>query len=167
MRITDEVRMAISKKCQEESGGALKLARAAGFTPAQISRYHSGRTQTITEECWTRLFPHVMRYLPDGFTCKVLVNGKPETRVVRQRMEPKTVYSWKNEEYTKLFGSGLPTRDQIESFLAKKIKTYSNSMNLLVFLLNFDEIMDGLLAHPQSRQEIESGGGIAEEDLPS
>lgn len=155
MKITDEVREAIRKKCQEESGGALKLARAAGFTPAQINRYHSGKTRTITEECWTRLFPHVMRYLPDGFTSKIIVKGKPEIRIVRQHRETQTLYSWKNEEYAKLFGSSLPTRDRIESFLNEKIKSYGNSMNLLVFLLNFDEIMNHLTAFPQSRQGSE------------
>ena len=51
MKITEEVREAILKKCQEESGGARKLAQAAGFTPAQINRYHSGKTRTMTEEC--------------------------------------------------------------------------------------------------------------------
>ena len=156
MKLTEEVREAIRNKCHEECGGALKLARAAGFTPAQINRYHSGKTQTITEECWTRLFPHVMCYLPDGFTCKVLVDGKPETRIVRQRGETQTAYSWKNEEYARLFGDGLPTRGQIENFLTEKIKSYGNSMNLLVFLLNFDEIMNRLTAPMPSRPGTEA-----------
>ncbi len=166
MKITDEVRAAIRKKCQEESGGALKLARAAGFTPAQITRYHSGKTQTMTEECWTRLFPHVMCYLPDGFTCKVLVDGKLETRIIRQRRETQTTYSWKNEEYARLFGDSLPTRGQIENFLTEKIKSYGNSMNLLVFLLNFDEIMNRLTAPEQTRSGTEADPSVDKDPPP-
>lgn len=144
MKITEEVREAIRRKCREESGGALKLARKAGFTPAQINRYHSGKTRTITEECWTRLYPHVMCYLPEGFTCKVLVNGKPETRIVRQRSAGKAVLQWENREYLRLFGSNLPTREKIERFLAEKIKAYGNEMTLLHFLLDFDRIMGNI-----------------------
>lgn len=147
MKITEEVREAIRKKCQEESGGGVKLAREAGFTPAQINRYHSGKTKTMTEECWSRLFPFVLRYLPDGFTCKVLVDGKLETRIVRQHRVEKTTWQWDNSEYSRLFGSSLPTRDQIEQFLVGKIKSYGNEMNLLLFLLNFDEVMNYLEAH--------------------
>ena len=146
MKITEEVREAILKKCQEESGGARKLAQAAGFTPAQINRYHSGKTRTMTEECWTRLFPHVMRYLPDGFTCKVLVDGRPETRIVRQRSGEKIISRWENREYSRLFGSSLPTRGKIEAFLNEKIKSCENEMSLLILLLNFDAVMEQLTA---------------------
>ena len=141
MKLTEEVREAIRNKCHEECGGALKLARAAGFTPAQINRYHSGKTRSITEECWTRLFPHVMRYLPDGFTCKVLVDGKLETRIVRQREGAQVGFRWENDEYLRLFGNTLPTRNKIEQLLSQKIKGCGNEMGLLLLLLNFDEIM--------------------------
>ena len=144
MRITEEVREAIRKKCQEEIGGARKLALEAGFTPAQISRYHLGRTTFISEACWTRLFPHIMRYLPDGFTCKVLDDGKPVTRMVRHRTHKKIVCQWENEAYVRLFGRSLPTRERIEELLTEKIRTYDNEMALLILLLNFDEIMENL-----------------------
>lgn len=144
MLITDEVREAIKRKCQEESGGGLKLAREAGFTPAQINRYHSGKTRTITEECWTRLFPHVMKYLPDGFTCKVLVDGKLETRIIRQRTFEKIEWQWENREYLRLFGNGLPTRGKIEHYLSEKISACGNDMALLALLLDFDRIMEKL-----------------------
>ena len=150
MKITEEVREAILKKCQEESGGARKLAQAAGFTPAQINRYHSGKTRTMTEECWTRLFQHVMRYLPDGFTCKVLVDGRPETRIVRQRSGEKLISRWENREYSRLFGSSLPTRGKIEALLAGKIRACENEMSLLVLLLNFDAVMAQLTADPSA-----------------
>ncbi len=146
MVITEEVREAILKKCQEESGGARKLAQAAGFTPAQINRYHSGKTKTITEECWTRLFPHVMRYLPDGFTCKVLVDGRPVTRIVRQHSVQTEIARWENREYARLFGRSLPTREKIEAFLTEKIRSCGNDMSLLILLMNFDAIMDQLAA---------------------
>lgn len=146
MIITEEVREAILKKCQEESGGARKLAQAAGFTPAQINRYHSGKTKTITEECWTRLFPHVMRYLPDGFTCKVLVDGKPVTRIVRQHSVQTEISRWENREYARLFGRSLPTRKKIEALLTEKMRSCGNEMSLLILLLNFDTVMEQLAA---------------------
>ena len=141
MIITEEVREAIRRACREESGGALKLARKAGFTQAQINRYHSGKTRTMTEACWTRLFPFVMHHLPDGFTCKILVDGKPETRIVRQPDADKIVWQQINQEYQRLFGSSLPTREKIERFLAEKIKTCGNEMALLYFLLDFERIL--------------------------
>ena len=163
MKITPEVREAILKKCHEESGGARKLAEAAGFTPAQINRYHSGKTATITEECWTRLYPHVKRYLPDGFTCKILVNGRLETRVVRQRSGEKFITRWENAEYARLFGKNLPTRGKIETLLAAKIKACDNEMNLLLLLLNFDGIMERLTA---SSSGGEPGQPSSEQDDP-
>ena len=156
MKITGEVREAILKKCHEESGGARKLAEAAGFTPAQINRYHSGKTATITEECWTRLFPHVKRYLPDGFTCKILVNGRLETRIVRQHSGEKFTSHWENAEYARLFGKNLPTRKKIETLLAEKIKNCSNETNLLMLLLKFDAIMEYLTASVSGAEPDES-----------
>ena len=141
MTITEEVREAIRQTCRDERGGALKLARKAGFTQAQINRYHSGKTRTMTEECWTRLFPHVMHHLPDGFTCKILVDGKPETRIVRQPGADKAIWQQINQEYHRLFGSSLPTRVKIEEFLAEKIRSCGNDMALLYFLLDFERIM--------------------------
>ena len=142
MTITEEVREAIRQTCRDDRGGALKLARKAGFTQAQINRYHSGKIRTMTEECWTRLFPHVMHHLPDGFTCKILVGGKPETRIVRQPDADKIVWQQINQEYRRLFGSSLPTREKIEQFLTEKIKTCGNEMALLYFLLDFDRILE-------------------------
>ena len=141
MIITEEVREAIWRTCRDERGGALKLARKAGFTQAQINRYHSGKIHTMSEACWTRLFPHVMHHLPDGFTCKILVDGKPETRIVRQPNADKIVWQQINQEYHRLFGSSLPTREKIEQFLTEKIRTCGNEMALLYFLLDFDRIM--------------------------
>ena len=46
MTITEEVREAIRQTCRDERGGALKLARKAGFTQAQINRYHTGSLKT-------------------------------------------------------------------------------------------------------------------------
>ena len=149
MTITDEVRKAIKRTCLEESGGALKLARRAGFTPAQINRYHSGKTRMMTEACWTRLFPHVMHHLPEGFACKILVGGKPENRIVHHGTGNQIAWQVANKEYHRLFGSDLPTREKIESFLAEKIKAYGNEMTLLLFLLDFDRIMDHLAAQAQ------------------
>ena len=156
MKITSEVREAILKKCHEESGGGRKLAEAAGFTPAQINRYHSGKTATITEECWTRLFPHVKRYLPDGFTCKILVNGRLETRVVRQRSGEKFTSRWENAEYARLFGKNLPTRKKIETLLAEKIKNCTSEMSLLILLLKFDAIMEHLTSSVSGTEPGES-----------
>ena len=146
MIITEEVREAIRRTCRDERGGALKLASKAGFTQAQINRYHSGKIRTMTEACWTRLFPHVMHHLPDGFTCKILVDGKPETRIVRQPNADKIVWQQINQEYHRLFGSSLPTREKIEQFLAEKIRTCGNEMALLYFLLDFDRIMENAAA---------------------
>ena len=146
MIITEEVREAIRRTCRDERGGALKLARKAGFTQAQINRYHSGKIHTMTEACWTRLFPHVMHHLPDGFTCKILVDGKPETRIVRQPNADKIVWQQINQEYHRLFGSSLPTREKIEQFLTEKLKTCGNEMALLYFLLDFDRIMENAAA---------------------
>ncbi len=158
MKITEEVRAAIRKKCQEESGGGVKLAREAGFTPAQINRYHSGKTKTMTEECWSRLFPFIVQYLPDGFTSKIIVDGQLETRIVRQHREENINWQWNNAEYGRLFGHGLPTREQIELFLGEKIKNYENKMNLLLFLLNFEEVMDYLETHSSSSEPEENPG---------
>lgn len=154
MKITPEVREAILKKCHEESGGARKLAAAAGFTPAQINRYHSGKIRTITEECWTRLFPYVKRYLPDGFTCQILVNGRLETRVVHQRSGENFTSFWENPEYARLFGKELPTRKKIEILLAEKIKACDNEMNLLLLLLKFDRIMEHLSASASGGEPV-------------
>lgn len=144
MTITEEVREAIRRTCMEERGGALKLARKAGFTQAQINRYHSGKIRTMTEVCWTRLFPHVMHHLPDGFTCKILVDGKTVTRIVRQPNADKIVWQQINREYQQLFGSSLPTREKIEKYLAGKISSFDNEMALLYFLLDFDRIMENV-----------------------
>ena len=146
MTITEDVREAIRRTCLEERGGALKLARKAGFTPAQINRYHSGKTRTMTEACWTRLFPYVKSHLPEGFTCKILVDGKPEIRVVHQPEENKIVWQQINGEYRRLFGSSLPTREKIESYLARKIQNSGNEMALLNLLLDFDRIMESIAA---------------------
>lgn len=144
MTITEEVREAIRKTCLEERGGALKLARKAGFTPAQINRYHSGKTKTMSEACWTRLFPHVKSHLPDGFTCKILVDGIPETRIVRRPDGDRIVWQQINGEYSRLFGSNLPTREKIVSHLTGKIRNFGNDMALLYFLLDFDRIMEDI-----------------------
>ena len=146
MTITEEVREAIRRTCLEERGGALKLARKAGFTPAQINRYHSGKTRTMTEACWTRLFPYVKSHLPEGFTCKILVDGKPEIRIVHHPEGNKIVWQQVNSEYRRLFGSSLPTREKIESYLARKIQNSGNEMALLNLLLDFDRIMESIAA---------------------
>ena len=91
-----------------------------------------------------------MRYLPDGFTCKVLVDGRPETRIVRQRSGEKLISRWENREYSRLFGSSLPTRGKIEALLAGKIRACENEMSLLVLLLNFDAVMAQLTADPSA-----------------
>lgn len=143
MIITSEMRDAIKQACSGR-GGAKALAEKAGFTPAQLNRYYTGKTQSISEECWGRLFDFVFQFLPDGFTCQILKDGKLQQRTIKKSTAVKT-QEWKDEEFLRLFGDELPTRARVESLLIEKISKYKDNIKLLYLLLDFECIMENLL----------------------
>ena len=71
MRLTEEIRQAIKAACNAEKGGGAAFAKRTGFTPAQISRYHSGKIAKIADESWEKLFPHIVSFLPPEYLSRL------------------------------------------------------------------------------------------------
>lgn len=91
MRLTNEIRQAIKSACQAEKGGGAAFAKRAGFTPAQISRYHSGKIASIADESWERLFPNIASFLPPEYLSHLDIASKwkiaPTHPVLREHLE--------------------------------------------------------------------------------
>lgn len=91
MKITDEIRHALRAACHAEQGGAAAFAKRIGFTPAQISRYSSGRIVSISDDSWEKLFPNIVTFLPDEYLSRLDVAAQwklaPENPALREHMK--------------------------------------------------------------------------------
>ena len=88
-----KIKAAIDAACKAQ-GSESALAAVAGCSQSQINRYRSGKAEHIRRETWTKLYPHIASYLPDGFQpeqtvssgcCEVIV------KIVRRLSEKEAV----------------------------------------------------------------------------
>ena len=66
MRFNEEIQIAILDAA-DELGSLKLLAEAAGITCPQLNIYANGKVNRIRRSTWTKLAPHISKYLPDDF----------------------------------------------------------------------------------------------------
>jgi len=67
MKLNKEIALAIGK-ASGRYGSNADLGKACGIHGATIGQYRNGMIQSVGDDAWDRLYPHIRDFLPPGVT---------------------------------------------------------------------------------------------------